>query len=101
MSIQMKPLGIVIEAVKEYGLEVTYNYEDLVFVEHNHFLLQFGNDTTSIFFSANSEETKEFSEEAFAKLKKLIEARELRLIYRGTYTMTEDENEELKIEFQE
>jgi hypothetical protein len=36
-----KPLGQVKELVESLGMEVSYAYEDLVFLQHNSFLLQF------------------------------------------------------------
>ncbi len=37
----LRPLGLATEIIDDLKLEVTYAYEDLVFVEHNTFLLQF------------------------------------------------------------
>jgi DNA-binding IclR family transcriptional regulator len=37
----LKPLGQVKELVESLGMEISYAYEDLVFLQHNGFLLQF------------------------------------------------------------
>lgn len=42
MGVPYRPLGLVKEALEQIGIEVSYAYEDLVFIQHNHFLLQFG-----------------------------------------------------------
>ena len=42
MALPYRPLGLVKQLLEEIGIEVTYAYEDLVFVQHNPILLQFG-----------------------------------------------------------
>jgi hypothetical protein len=37
----LRPLGIATEIVDDLKLEVTYAYDDLLFVQHNTFILQF------------------------------------------------------------
>lgn len=37
----LRPLGIAQEIINDLKIEITYAYDDLVFVEHNTFLLQF------------------------------------------------------------
>lgn len=39
-----RPLGVAREIIEETGLKVTYAWEDLVFVEHSPFLIQFDDD---------------------------------------------------------
>lgn len=39
-----RPLGIAKEIINTTGLDVTYAYDDLVFVEHSPFLIQFDDD---------------------------------------------------------
>lgn len=101
MNENEKPIELVREIMKEYGLIVTYAFEDLVFIEHNSFLLQFGAEKDTLLFSGNSEETEEFVNEAFGKMEKLFHDKGLQLFFRGTYTMSEDENKQLKIDFHE
>lgn len=51
MPLPYRPLGYIREVVNQLGLEVTYIYEDLVYIEHNAFLLQMGDRGKShIFF---------------------------------------------------
>ena len=37
----LRPLGLATEIIDDLKLEVTYAYDDLLFVEHNTFILQF------------------------------------------------------------
>ena len=38
---KLRPLGIAEEIVQATGLNITYTYDDLIFVEHNVFIIQF------------------------------------------------------------
>ena len=51
----IKPLGRLKELVESAGMEVSYAYEDLVFLDHNAFLLQFNDDGRTVFLHTNSE----------------------------------------------
>lgn len=55
MNIPSRPLGLVTEMVEEAGLRVTYAYDDLVFVEHNPFLIRFtdSGNVIQLYFNKN------------------------------------------------
>ncbi|MBN1119077.1 MAG: hypothetical protein JXA77_17840 [Bacteroidales bacterium] len=40
-SIRLRPFGIVKEIIEELGAEISYYYDDLIFVDNNTFLLCF------------------------------------------------------------
>jgi len=44
MSITFRPLGYVMEILESVGLPVSYNYDDLVFVENNSLLVKFNDE---------------------------------------------------------
>lgn len=50
-----RPLGLVKDMLAGMGLGLTYAYEDLVFVEHNAFLLQFtdADETVGLYVNAD------------------------------------------------
>ncbi len=50
-----RPLGVLKELVESLGLAVSYAYEDLVFLDHPHFLLQFTESATEILIHVNEE----------------------------------------------
>lgn len=50
-----RPLGLVREMLQDMGLKPTYAYEDLVFVEHNAFLLQFEDASETVGLHVNTE----------------------------------------------
>lgn len=96
----LRPLGEVMAMVEALGHEVTYAYEDLVFINHNDFLLQF--DATEpnaldLFFNTECD-----TAEADAVAERIIpEGIQKGLVIRrkGTYTMTEAEGDNLQITF--
>lgn len=50
-----RPLGTVTEIIESAGMEVSYAYEDLVFLEHNGFLLEFTNRKNEVLIHINEE----------------------------------------------
>ena len=98
---QLRPLGIATEIIEETGLNVTYNYDDLVFVEHNPFLIQFddGNlKNLNLFFNIDCEE--QAAQQLASQLKKAASQREFTITPSGKFEMTQKENtEELDIRF--
>lgn len=56
-TIPFRPLGILTAALENLGYQVTHCYEDLVFIEHNAFLLRMEEkgEKVSLFFNTDSE----------------------------------------------
>jgi len=99
METALRPLGIVMELVAGLDHEVTYAYDDLVFIDHNDFLLQFSADpnTLDLFFN-----TECSAEEADAIASGIIpEALKVGLTIRrkGAYSISEAAGESLHITF--
>ena len=55
MTIIQKPLGKITAVLADLGLEVTYAYDDLVFVQHSAFLLQFTEEQDTLKLFINKE----------------------------------------------
>ncbi len=95
----LRPLGIVREILESAGMELSYAYEDLVFLDHNGFLLQFTSKEQEVLVHIN-EEAKE--EELALSLSLLQEkAKENRMTFnRGTYyRLSQADEENIRIEF--
>jgi len=96
----LRPLGDVMTLIETLGHEVTYAYEDLVFINHNDFLLQFDDaqpNTLDLFFN-----TECSTAEADAVAESMIPeaaSKGLTIRRKGTYTMTEAEGDNLQITF--
>ncbi|MBN2162607.1 MAG: hypothetical protein JXR25_10620 [Pontiellaceae bacterium] len=52
---ETRELGKITAILADLGLEVTYAYDDLVFVQHSAFLLQFTEDPTVLKLFTNTE----------------------------------------------
>ncbi|NTU52416.1 MAG: hypothetical protein HGA97_01680 [Chlorobiaceae bacterium] len=96
---QLRPLGTVMELIESIGHEVTYAYEDLVFVDHNHFLLQFGQKSHSLDLFINTECSAEEAESISSKILEAAPASGLDIQPKGTYTMDESKDDNLRITF--
>ncbi len=94
MAVPYRPLGHIREMVNALGLEVTYIYEDLVYIEHNAFLLQMGErgEVINLYFNTESDPTER--DDITGQLKKAGQARELSIHRKGTFTMSQVPDEE-------
>ena len=99
MGLQYRPLGVVKEMLEQIGIEVTYAYEDLVFIKDNHFLLQFGPVGETLFFRANVETEPGEAQQLFAAILPVAKAQGINLIQRGRYRVSASEGENLSLQF--
>lgn len=94
-----RPLGTVREILESAGLGLSHAYEDLIFPEHNAFLLQFSDRAHEVLIHIN-EEAKE--NELFPALALLQErAVENRMVFTkaGYYRLSQADGENINIEF--
>jgi hypothetical protein len=99
METSLRPLGTVIQLLEELGHEVTYAYEDLVFVNHNGFLLQFENDGPVLNLFFNLDFPKNEAESVEQSIIPAADKIGLSINKKGKYSVTEQDNENLQIEF--
>ena len=97
----LKQLGIVKEIVESAGMGISYSYEDLVFIEHNAFLLQFTNKDNEMLIHINQEADGSVIQGAIARLKAEASAR--KMIFRDGiyYTISQGDDENINLEFAE
>lgn len=99
MTVPFRPLGMIAELLEDMALEVTYAFDDLIFVSHNAFLLQMGNvgKDVSLFFNEESDpaERGDIAQEVCD----LGTERGLTIQDKGTFVMTPNKNDTLNIEF--
>ncbi len=98
MALQYRPLGRVKEMLEQIGLEVSYAYEDLVFIKNNQFLLQFGKVGELLFFYTNEDTAEADAPQLFATILPMANTQGFTLIHRGQYRISEGENENLSLE---
>ncbi len=99
MHIPKRALGIVREIADELNHEVTYAYEDLVFMDHNAYLLQFSdkNDTLNLYF--NIECPDEEADEMANKLYAAASQKQMHMIRKGHYELAEKPDNNLEVKF--
>lgn len=98
--IAKNPLGMIMNMVEAMGLEVTYAYDDLVFVAHNAFLLQMTQTPREVNFYFNQQTDPNMRDTLARKLSDHGQEKGLLLINKGFFTLeAADGNEEFKVIF--
>lgn len=95
----LKPLGIVREIVESAGMGISYAYDDLVFLDHNAYLLQFTANDKELFIHTNSEADEREIKDPIAKMKMIGRTHGITFTIAGQYTLSPVDDENIQIEF--
>jgi hypothetical protein len=95
------PLGKVKQAVEAIGMGVSYAHEDLVFLEHNAFLLQFTDSAGQVLVHRNVEAEPEELAGALARLKAEGQVAGLLFTEGCPYRLTPVDEANIQVEFLE
>jgi RecJ-like exonuclease len=97
--VSFRPITKIQCLLDHIGFSITYAYDDLVFVEHNVFLLQFekGNEHIALFLNVQSDQDKR--EKLIKNLQKAGSACELTVAYKGLFSLEQKDNNEISISF--
>ena len=97
--IEKRPLGKITALLTGLNLEVTYAYDDLIFIQHSAFMLQFTDDPAKLKLFTNTEcDPKEADAVADNVVAEFAKAG-FDVWPAGRYTLTPNDNETLNIEF--
>lgn len=96
-----RPLGKITALLADLGLEVTYAYDDLVFVQHSAFLIQFTDDPGILKLFINTECEPKEANDRVAEIEALFKKDGFSITMSGRFFLTPNEDETLNIEFQE
>ena len=88
MPVPYRPLGHIRNILSEMGLDVTYTYDDLVYVEHNAFLLRFGEQGEMVHLYFNTESDAQDRGTITTTLQSAGKKWQIHILRSGTYTMT-------------
>lgn len=100
MTIPFRPFSLVRELVNAIGLEVTYAYEEIVYIEHNAFLLQMGESGEIVNLYFNTESLIEERDKIADRLRDEGLARQLKIIRKGLFSMRQKaDGENIEITF--
>lgn len=95
----LKPLGMVKNIVEAAGMGISYAYDDLVFLEHNSFLLQFTDNDREIKIHVNSEADEGTVQSDIERLQEVALKQSMQF-NRGTrYTLIPEGEDAIRIEF--
>jgi hypothetical protein len=86
--IPFRPLGILKTLIESLGFEVTHCYEDLIFMEHNAFLLRMEDRGEAVSLLFNTESDLDKRDEIADLLATAGKAHNLVISRAGTYRMT-------------
>lgn len=97
-----RPLGVIKELLDNHGFPVTHYYEDLVFVEHNAFLIQMGEKGEEVTLVFNVDCDSEKREEIKGTLLPSALHFGLQITAKGTYAVNQNEQDStISIKFNE
>lgn len=94
-----KPLGVVKDIVESAGMAISYAYEDLVFLEHNSFLLQFTDNDQTMVVHVNSEADQDTVSGDIATLQSQAMNFAMSFVLGEKYTLSQDGEESIRLEF--
>ncbi|MCH8476193.1 MAG: hypothetical protein LAT55_13310 [Opitutales bacterium] len=97
----LRPLYLVDDIAKDVGKEVTYAYDDLVFIEDSEVLIQFADDPPNALHLFIHQDIDEESCQAIkAKYEIVARAKSTPLTYKGRFTFSPDkETKEITVQF--
>ena len=95
----LRPLGKVKELVESIGMGMSFAYEDLVFLEHNAFILQFGENNKFLIVHTNEEADPEELAAGLASLEKAAAAYALQIVKGQVYRLSQAGDEKITLEF--
>ena len=96
-----RELGKITAVLADLGLEVTYAYDDLVFVQDSAFMIQFTDDPVKLKLFINTECEPKVANETAANMILQLDRSGMEVTPAGRYFITPNEDDTLNIEFKE
>lgn len=96
-----KPLGIVKEILESIGIGISYVYDDLIFVDHNDFLLQFTDKKYKLLAHVNKEADEEEAVKSINLMNNVAASRNMVIVRGKYYTLVQADEENVRLEFTE
>ena len=99
MAISNRPLTLVVEITRAAGLDVVYEYDDLVFVSHNVFIFRFTDSGERVELVFNRDCEPEAAERFTETLTAEAGKRGVTLERSGYYALSQGDEENMTLEF--
>ncbi len=98
---QLRPLGEIIEVLEKIGFAVSYAFDDLIFIEHSHFMLRFDEENVrTLHFYAHDTTEENKQQELYHSIANQFDTIACTIVDAGTFNLKENkENENLDIHF--
>lgn len=96
-----RPLGEITGLLADLGLEVTYAYDDLVFVQHSAFMIQFTEAPEKLKLFINTECEPEVADDVAGKITSTFGEAGFGVLSAGRFFITPNEDETIHIQFRE
>ncbi len=94
-----RPLGEITALLADLGLEVTYAYDDLVFVQHSAFILQFTDDPAQLKLFINTECEPAEANNVAVHIVTEFDKADFTVMPVGRFFLTPNEDQTLNIQF--
>ncbi len=95
----MNPLGIIKNIIEEAGMGISYAYEDLVFLEHNSYLLQFTDNDQEVLVHKNLEADEAMVSSDISRLREIALRNKMRLLSGDQYSLSQEDDETIRLDF--
>lgn len=95
----LKPLGVVKEIVESAGMDLSYAYDDLVFVSHNAFLIQFTPKSSEFIVHVNKDADEAEVLKSIGLMNNAAAARDVAIQRGRYYTLVQADDENVRLEF--
>ncbi len=95
------PLGVVKNIVESVGMDISFAYEDLIFLEHNGFLLQFTDSDKVIHIHTNAEADEAMVNRDISRLINAAHNQDMSFIKGKAYTLDQGDDETIRLAFDE
>ncbi|QEQ56802.1 hypothetical protein [Chlorobium phaeovibrioides] len=99
MNIPFRPLGPLMQLLEELGHEVTYAYDDLVFINNNDFLIQFASSGPELHLFFNHDCNKNTASGIEESIIPAAESKGLSIIRKGKYKLVGEQDETMQLHF--
>jgi len=98
---KFRPLGIAKEIIEDMGMEITYSYDDLLFIEHSAFIIQFDdNNDKNLFIHFNVDCEKDAAKNIEETIVAIAKSKEFTIENKGLFEMKAiEDKEELQLKF--
>ena len=92
---ELRPLGEIMDSLEQIGFKVSYAFDDLIFIEHLHFLLRFNEHYThKLEFFAHIETEEKKHQGLYKTIAEHFKKDDFLLENRGTFELSESKKEE-------